>query len=63
MHKDIVAAVWRYAYLFPWHRAHHNNDPSLHWADKAGYKAILSEGWDPVLGWRSPNFVLPSGAH
>lgn len=22
-----------------------------------GYKGILAEGWDPVLGWRSPNFV------
>ena len=32
------------------------------WADKKGYKAILSEGWDPVLGWRSPNFVYrPKG--
>jgi alpha-amylase len=27
------------------------------WAELAGYKAILAEGWDPVLGWRSPNFV------
>lgn len=27
------------------------------WADAAGYKAVLAEGWDPVLGWRSPNFV------
>ncbi|MGB4762381.1 MAG: glycoside hydrolase family 57 protein, partial [Candidatus Saccharimonas sp.] len=27
------------------------------WADKAGYSGILSEGWDPVLGWRSPNYV------
>lgn len=32
------------------------------WAEKAGYKAILAEGWDPVLGWRSPNFVYrPAG--
>lgn len=32
------------------------------WADNAGYKVILSEGWDPVLGWRSPNFVYrPTG--
>ncbi|MBS3148484.1 glycoside hydrolase family 57 protein [Candidatus Woesearchaeota archaeon] len=22
-----------------------------------GYKAILAEGWDGVLGWRSPNYV------
>ncbi len=34
----------------------YNNDLA-YWADQAGYKAILAEGWDPVLGWRSPNFV------
>jgi alpha-amylase len=34
----------------------YNNDLA-YWADKKGYKAILSEGWDPVLGWRSPNYV------
>jgi len=34
----------------------YNNDLS-EWAENAGYKAILAEGWDPVLGWRSPNFV------
>lgn len=27
------------------------------WADTAGYKAILAEGWDPVLEWRSPHYV------
>lgn len=27
------------------------------WADDAGFKAIITEGWDPVLGWRSPNYV------
>lgn len=34
----------------------YNNDLAA-WADQAGYKAIITEGWDPVLGWRSPNFV------
>lgn len=34
----------------------YNNDIG-YWADQAGYKAVLCEGWDPVLGWRSPNFV------
>ncbi len=34
----------------------YNNDLAW-WADKAGYKVILAEGWDPVLDWRSPNFV------
>ena len=27
------------------------------WAEQAGYKGILAEGWDPILDWRSPNFV------
>lgn len=34
----------------------YNNDLAA-WADQAGYKAILAEGWDPVLGWRSPNYI------
>lgn len=34
----------------------YNNDLA-YWADKNGYKGILAEGWDGVLGWRSPNFV------
>jgi len=34
----------------------YNNDIA-YWADKAGYKGILAEGWDPILGWRKPNFV------
>lgn len=34
----------------------YNNDVA-YWADKAGYKGVLAEGWDAVLGWRSPNFI------
>jgi alpha-amylase len=34
----------------------YNNDIA-YWADKAGYKGILAEGWNKILGWRSPNFV------
>lgn len=33
------------------------NDALAQWADKRGYKTIITEGWDPVLGWRSPNYV------
>lgn len=33
------------------------NDMLGEWAESAGYKAVLAEGWDPVLEWRSPNFV------
>jgi alpha-amylase len=25
--------------------------------EKMGFKAVLLEGWDPILQWRSPNFV------
>lgn len=27
------------------------------WAEKAGYSGIMAEGWEYVLGWRSPNFL------
>jgi alpha-amylase len=38
------------------------NDALAAWADNHGFKGILAEGWDPVLGWRSPNFIYrPSG--
>jgi len=34
----------------------YSNDLAV-WADKKGYKAILAEGWDKFLDWRSPNFI------
>lgn len=34
----------------------YSNDLAV-WAEKAGYKGLIAEGWDPVLGWRSPNYV------
>ncbi len=34
----------------------YNNDMAK-WADRAGYKAIITEGWGPILDWRSSNFV------
>lgn len=38
------------------------NDELAQWADQYGFKGILAEGWDPVLDWRSPNFVYrPEG--
>lgn len=33
------------------------NDHLAKWADDAGFEAIITEGWDKVLGWRSPNYV------
>lgn len=38
------------------------NDQLAGWADTHGYKVILAEGWDKVLGWRSPNYLYrPAG--
>lgn len=34
----------------------YNNDLAK-WADEKGYNAIITEGWDPILDWRSPNYV------
>lgn len=34
----------------------YNNDVGL-WAADAGFDGVLAEGWEEVLGWRSPNFV------
>ena len=32
------------------------------WADDFGFKAILAEGWDPILQWRTPNHIYkPKG--
>ncbi len=38
------------------------NDELAQWAEQRGYAGILAEGWDPVLGWRSPNYLYrPEG--
>ena len=40
----------------------YNNELGI-WADEAGYRGILTEGWDAVLDWRSPNYVYqPQGS-
>lgn len=38
------------------------NDSLAQWAEGYGFKGILAEGWDPILEWRSPNYVYrPAG--
>jgi len=34
----------------------YNNDLAF-WAEEAGYKGIIAEGWDKILGWRNSNFI------
>lgn len=33
------------------------NNELAKWADDYGFKGIIAEGWDPILEWRSPNFI------
>lgn len=33
------------------------NNELAQWASENNYKAILAEGWDDILGWRSPNHL------
>ncbi len=57
MHRDKVQQLFgQTPKVFRNTELAYNNDVA-YWADKAGYKGILAEGWDKVLGWRSPNFV------
>lgn len=34
----------------------YNNDLAA-WTETAGYKGVITEGWEPILGRRSPNFM------
>lgn len=57
MHRDIVRRIFGV-----WPRVFRNTELSYRndlgaWADKAGYAGIITEGWDPILGWRSPNYL------
>lgn len=33
------------------------NNEIANFVEKLGYKGIIAEGWDSILGWRSPNFL------
>jgi len=57
MHKQKVQQVFgQTPVVFRNTELSYNNDLA-YWADKAGYKGILAEGWDKILGWRSPNYM------
>lgn len=56
-HRDTVRRIFGV-----WPRVFRNTELSYRndlgeWADRAGYAGIVAEGWDPILGWRSPNYV------
>jgi alpha-amylase len=57
MHRDKIWEVFgKKPTVFRNTELSYNNDLAV-WADRAGYKAVLAEGWDPILQWRSPNYV------
>lgn len=64
MHREKVQEVFgQTPQVFRNTELSYNNDLA-EWADEAGYKGILAEGWDPILGWRSPNYVYrPVNTH
>ena len=56
-HRDLVRKIFGV-----WPRVFRNTELSYRndlgqWADRNGYLGVLAEGWDPILGWRSPNYV------
>lgn len=62
MHKDLVKRLFNVTpKVFRNTELSYRNDLG-EWAERSGYKGIIAEGWDPFLGWRSPNFVYrPKG--
>ena len=62
-HRDIIRRLFGV-----WPQVFRNTELSYRndlgeWADRAGYSGVIAEGWDPILGWRSPNYVYkPKGA-
>lgn len=57
MHRDKVQKLFGQSpQVFRNTELAYNNDVA-YWADKAGYKGVLAEGWDPILAWRKPNYV------
>lgn len=62
MHEKLIKEVFhKVPRVFRNTELSYNNELAR-WADDKGYNAIITEGWDPILGWRSPNYVYrPSG--
>lgn len=62
MHRDIVQRLFGVSpTVFRNTELSYNNEVAQ-WAESAGYQGVLAEGWDPILGWRSPNYAYrPAG--
>lgn len=62
LHKARVESLFGYTpRVFRNTELSYTNDLAK-WCEDNGYLGIMAEGWDPVLGWRSPNYVYtPKG--
>ena len=62
MHRALIKSFFNYEpAVFRNTELIYNNDIARH-AESLGFKGIIAEGKDDVLGWRSPNFVYrPKG--
>lgn len=57
MHKKKIQEVFgQVPTVFRNTELSYNNEVAA-WAEKAGYKGVLAEGWDAILDWRSPNYM------
>ena len=57
LHKERIEALFGYTpRVFRNTELSYRNDLAK-WCEDHGYIGIMAEGWDPILGWRSPNFV------
>tara|TARA_B100000508_G_C11459042_1_gene278240 strand:+ start:317 stop:1666 length:1350 start_codon:yes stop_codon:yes gene_type:complete len=57
MHEERVRGLFGYQpRVFRNTELSYRNDLA-HWCEEHGYLGIMAEGWEPVLGWRSPNYV------
>lgn len=60
MHREKIKSVFgQEPRVFRNTELAYNNDLAQ-WADYMGYRGIITEGWDPVLEWRSPNHIYRS---
>lgn len=57
MHQELVWKLFKVRpQVFRNTELSYRNDLAQ-WAESKGYRGIIAEGWDPILQWRSPNFV------
>ena len=62
LHEKIIKRIFGYEPKVLRNTELSYNNELAEWAERNNYKGIMAEGWDPVLGWRSPNFVYrPKG--